>query len=56
MAYICGRNYVIPDDVKEIINPVTNHRIILSGKARAAHVSVEQVIGNILGSVRIAAK
>lgn len=56
MAYICGRNYVIPDDVKEIINPVTNHRIILSGKARASHVSVEQVIGNILGSVRIAAK
>lgn len=56
VAYIYGRNYVIPDDVKEIINPVINHRIILSGKARAAHISVEQVIGKILGSVRIAVK
>lgn len=56
MAYIYGRNYVIPDDVKEIINPVINHRIILSGKARAAHISVEQVIGNILAGIRIAVK
>lgn len=56
MAYIYGRNYVIPDDVKEIINPVINHRIILSGKARAAHISVEQIIGNILAGIRIAVK
>lgn len=56
MAYIYGRNYVIPDDVKEIINPVINHRIILSGKARAAHISVEQVIGSILAGIRIAVK
>ena len=56
MAYLCGRNYVIPDDVKEVINPVINHRIILSGKAKAAHISVEQIISNILGSVTIAVK
>lgn len=54
MAYINGRDYVIPDDVKAVINPVINHRIILSGKARAAHISVEQIISNILGSVKIA--
>ena len=34
MAYINGRNYVIPDDVKNILYPVINHRIILSPKAR----------------------
>lgn len=56
MAYINGRDYVIPDDVKAVLNPVINHRIILSGKARAAHISVEQIISNILGSVTIAAK
>ena len=56
MAYISGRNYVIPDDVKAIIYPVINHRIMLSGKARAAHINVEQVIGNILGRVTITVK
>lgn len=56
MAYISGRNYVIPDDVKAVIYPVINHRIILSGKARAAHMSVEQIISNILGRVAIAVK
>ena len=56
MAYINGRDYVIPDDVKAVLNPVINHRIILSGKARAEHISVEQIISSILGSVTIAAK
>ena len=56
MAYISGRNYVIPDDVKAIIYPVINHRIMLSGKAKAAHINVEQVIGNILGRVTITVK
>lgn len=54
MAYIHGRNYVVPDDVKAVLNPVINHRILLSGKARAGHLSVEQIISNIAGSVAVA--
>ncbi len=53
MAYIHGRDYVVPDDVKSMINPVINHRILLSGKARAGHLSVEQIINNIIGSVDV---
>lgn len=53
MAYIHGRDYVVPDDVKSMINPVINHRILLSGKARAGHLSVEQIINNIVGSVDV---
>lgn len=56
MAYINGRSYVIPDDVKSVINPVINHRIILSGKAKAAHINVEQIIRSILESITIAEK
>jgi MoxR-like ATPase len=28
-AAICGREYVIPDDVKKFVNPVLSHRILL---------------------------
>ncbi|HPC38365.1 MAG TPA: MoxR family ATPase [Exilispira sp.] len=28
-AAICGRDYVIPDDIKKFINPVLSHRIML---------------------------
>jgi MoxR-like ATPase len=30
-AFIEGRNYVIPDDVKEVFTPVTFHRLHAAG-------------------------
>jgi MoxR-like ATPase len=53
-AYMQGRDYVIPDDIKKVIYPVTNHRILLSGKAKAAHLGAEQVIDSIMDRVGIA--
>lgn len=53
MAYISGRDYVIPDDVKRIFYPVVNHRIILSSKAKAMHVDMERLVDSILDSVNI---
>ncbi|PQP83464.1 magnesium chelatase [Paenibacillus sp. PCH8] len=53
-AYLQGRSYVIPDDVKEMAGPVLPHRIQLKSQNRAdASWSQEQVIHEVLSSVPI---
>lgn len=46
-AYIEGRDYVRPDDVKKIFVPALAHRVMLSAKARAAGHTAEQVVMRI---------
>lgn len=48
LAFIRGRDYVVPDDVKQLVMPVFNHRIILHSDARFSGVSVEKVMQEIL--------
>ena len=43
-----GRNYVVPDDVKELAEPVMSHRVILHPEAEFAGNSVEGVLARIL--------
>ena len=49
-AIIEGRDYVTTDDVKDIFADVCTHRILLSQKARAEHLTAEDVISRIVGS------
>lgn len=51
-AFLQGRDYCIPEDVENTFADVAAHRIVLNTKARVAKVSKEDVIGEILGSVR----
>lgn len=53
LAYIRGRDYVLPDDVKELADSVLNHRIILKPEARMKGKSVEDVIRSIISSIRV---
>ena len=46
-----GRNFVIPDDVKELVVPVWTHRIIMSPTATFGGSSAEKVIARVLGTV-----
>lgn len=46
-AYICGRDYVIPEDVKEMLPFVVPHRIVLKDES----ISKEEVILSILQSI-----
>jgi MoxR-like ATPase len=48
MAAIRGRNYVEPDDVKQIAPPVLTHRMILQPEARLQNVTAEELITAIL--------
>ena len=50
-AFINGRGFVIPDDVKAIAKDVLRHRISISYEAEAENINVEQIIEQILGAV-----
>jgi MoxR-like ATPase len=46
-----GRNYVLPDDVKELAHPVWGHRFTLDPEAEFAGATPEAVLTRILSSV-----
>ena len=46
-ALLRGREYVIPEDVKFVLNDVAEHRILLSPRAKAAGVTVRDVLHDI---------
>lgn len=52
-ALICGRGYVIPDDIKRLAPYVLAHRIILTPKGKSAVGSPEGAVERILGSVSV---
>jgi len=51
LALMNGRDYIIPDDVKEVAVPVLNHRIILTTEAVFEGVKPTDVIKDILERV-----
>lgn len=53
IAYFEGRQYVLPEDIKEVANDVLNHRIILNYEAEADGISTTDVIKEILNKVPI---
>ena len=53
MAYMDGRDYVLPEDIKEVAIDVMNHRIILNYEAEADNVRTKDIITAILNKVPI---
>jgi len=51
LAAVCGRDYVIPEDVKELCRPVFAKRIILTSQAVIRGVSVDSIITTLLDTV-----
>ena len=52
-ALLCGRDYVIPEDVQRMAPSVLCHRFVLSADARMRGMSAEQVLSDLLSSVRV---
>lgn len=50
-AWIAGREYVLPEDVKKIFASTVAHRVRLNTKAKVGHVQVEEVLKQILVQV-----
>jgi MoxR-like ATPase len=56
LAACRGRDYVIPDDIKDLAVPVLAHRIILSPEAQMRGAGTEDVLEGLLGRVPIPAR
>jgi MoxR-like ATPase len=52
-AAIQGRTYVLPDDVKRIVAPVMNHRVIIKPESRLRKVTAEKTIQDILAEIAV---
>jgi MoxR-like ATPase len=53
IAYFAGRDYVLPEDIKEAAPDVFNHRIMLNYEAEADGITTRFVIDSILRKVAI---
>jgi MoxR-like ATPase len=52
LAYLRGREYVLPEDVIDMAPDVLRHRLVLSYEALAENVSADDLLGRILQHVR----
>ncbi|MFF0952591.1 AAA family ATPase [Rhizobium leguminosarum] len=52
-AWLKGRDYVTPDDVKAIVHDVFRHRLILSYEAHASNTTPDKVIDRIVELVAV---
>jgi MoxR-like ATPase len=53
VAFLRGRGYVVPEDVKEIAKDVLRHRILLTYEAEAENVTSETVVERVLERVEV---
>ncbi|MBN1931287.1 MAG: MoxR family ATPase [Desulfobacterales bacterium] len=52
-AFLQGRAYVTPQDIKTVAPSVLRHRIILSYEAEAEDITTEQIIGHVFDSIEV---
>ena len=52
-AALAGRDYVTPDDIKEVVPPIFRHRIILKPEAEIEGLDADTVIQRMLAQVEV---
>ena len=52
-AFIDGRGYVIPEDVKYVAKDILRHRILLSYEAEAEEITSEDIVDQLLQEVPV---
>ncbi len=53
LAYLDGRDYVRPDDIKELAVKVLSHRLVLSSEARIRRESSVEILKRLIGKIRV---
>jgi MoxR-like ATPase len=53
VAFFDQRDFVLPEDIKEVADDVMNHRILLNYEAEADGITTHDIIKNILTKVQI---
>jgi MoxR-like ATPase len=52
-AFLRGRGYVTPDDIKQVASDVLRHRVVVSFEAEAENITSAQIIQQILSRVEV---
>ena len=52
-AYLAGRDYVTPDDIKMVVKPALRHRIQLSPQVELEGAAVDQIIEELVGAIPV---
>ena len=52
-AFLCGRAYVVPEDVREMAPDVLRHRLVLTFQAEAEEISPDQILERLLAVVPV---
>ena len=52
-AFIDGREYVVPEDIKSVAHDVLRHRLVLSYEAAAEQLTADRILDQILGAVPV---
>jgi MoxR-like ATPase len=53
VAFLNGRGFVIPEDIRSIATDVLRHRIGLTFEAEAENITQEEVISRIISRVEV---
>lgn len=53
LAFVRGRQFVVPDDVKDLVSVTLGHRIILKSEARLGGLTVEKVLQDVLNQIPV---
>jgi MoxR-like ATPase len=53
VAYFDGRDYVLPEDIKEVAYDVLNHRLLLNYEAEADGITSREIIDAVLNKIKI---
>jgi MoxR-like ATPase len=52
-AFIKRRGYVIPEDVRAVVNDVLRHRIGITYEAEAENITSEEIISKIVNAIEV---
>ena len=55
-ALLEGRDYVVPEDVQRMAEPVLAHRLVLSAEARMRNMTAERVLAGVMQGVQVPVK
>jgi MoxR-like ATPase len=53
MAAIRGRNFVLPDDIKLLAEPVLCHRLILHPESRLRKITTQKIVSKLLSEIAV---
>jgi MoxR-like ATPase len=55
MATLAGRDYVVPDDIKRMVDPVFTHRLVLTTEADVRDTTRSEVLDDVISTVEVPA-